>query len=118
MRKLLLAMLLASSSLFAAEGDYCMGEWSKETGIFCKRVAVTSTALAMDRKVGKSVYGALGQVDELNRSWGVPKRLLVATIKILWDEEHIDPETLMPMMFGAEMEGQCIDSYEIIVKWE
>lgn len=102
----------------SAEGDYCLGEWSQETGVYCQRVAVTSTALAMDRKVGMSIYGALGQVEGLSKAWGVPKRLLNATIEVLWSEEHINPKILNPMQFGANMEGQCIDHYDVIVKWE
>lgn len=117
---LFLALILAITVTMseAAQGDYCLGEWSDEVGLYCKRVAVVSTALAMDRKVGMSKMEALMQTNGLNKSWHVPKRLIRSAITILWDEEHINPETLSPMQFGAVMEAQCIDNYETVITWE
>ncbi len=102
----------------AAQGDYCLGIWSNEVGDYCERVRVASTALAMDRKVGMGFYGAVAQIDAIKKTYNVPKRLSSAIIEVLWNEELIDPETLHPMQFGAGMEGQCIDYYDDIVKWE
>ncbi len=101
---------LLSTPLMAADGDYCLGEWSNTAQEYCDNVMIYAEAVSADRIVNRPKAEVLAEVPQAVLTYVIPEALAHNFIEYIYRQEP-------PLVHGQAsliLIGGCIDNWETL----
>lgn len=108
-KALALAALLSTSTM-AADGDYCLGEWSNDAQSYCDNLMTYAETVAADRVVDRPKAEVLAEVPQAVLTFVMPAQLAQNFIEYIYRQEP-------PLAHGQAsliLIGGCIDNWETL----